>query len=151
MKILFICTGNICRSPSAEAILRKMCDDAGYHNWVIDSAGIGNWHAGDAADPRAIKAAAQRGYDMTPIRARSINVNDFSDFDRIYAMTHEHLDFLKTNATDDSSCTLHLFLAACGINEDIPDPYYGKENGFENMMDLLEEGCQRIIDDALSS
>lgn len=145
MKILFVCTGNICRSPTAEAVLRKMCATAGLSGWHIDSAGTGSWHAGDAPDPRAQKAASRRDYDLSGISARSLRAPDFEEFDRIYAMAAEHYDFLRANAPDDATATIHLFLDSCGMHEDVPDPYYGNGDGFEHMMDLLEKGCRAIV------
>ncbi len=145
MKILFICTGNICRSPSAEAVLRKMCADANLADWTIDSAGIGNWHSGDAPDLRATKAAQSRGYSMEGISARSVRTTDYTEFNHIYAMTEEHRQFLLAHAPDDSTATIHLFLESCGLSQDVPDPYYDADDGFTIMMDLLEDGCRAIL------
>lgn len=145
MKILFICTGNICRSPAAEAVLRKMCADAGL-DWQIDSAGTGGWHAGESPDRRAQSAAAARGYDMDGIYARAVCGADFLGFDRIYAMTGEHLAFLREIAPANASAELHLFMEDTG--GDVPDPYYGGARGFELMMDMLEQKCAHIVREA---
>lgn len=143
MKILFVCTGNICRSPCAEAILRKMRENKS-PAWEIDSAGTGSWHQGEAPDPRAQKAAQARGYDMSDIVARPLRSSDYDAFDRIYAMANEHLQFLREHAPEDSRAELLLFLDACHKGGDVPDPYYGGAEGFTHMMDLLEEGCRAI-------
>lgn len=141
MKVLFVCTGNICRSPTAEAVLRKMCAEAGL-NWQADSAGIGNWHAGEPPDSRAQKAASLRGYDMDGISARSVCTEDFTEFDRIYALAAEHLEFLRANAPEDCKAQLLMFMPD---GKDVPDPYYGDGDGFTHMMDLLEAGCRTIL------
>lgn len=141
MKILFVCTGNICRSPAAEAVMRKLSTEAGLE-WHLDSAGIGNWHAGEPPDARAQKAAHSRGYDMNGIKARSLRTEDFTEFDRIYAMSSEHLEVLREHAPTSGGAELLMFL---GDGSDVPDPYYGDGDGFEHMMDLLEESCHRIL------
>ena len=148
MKILFVCTGNICRSPAAEAVMRKMCADAGL-DWRIDSAGTGGWHAGESPDRRARQAAAARGYKMDGIYARAVCAADFSEFDRIYAMTGEHLNFLREAAPKDTAAELHLFMeTAAGGDGDVPDPYYGGGQGFELMMDMLEQRCAQLVREA---
>lgn len=141
MKILFVCTGNICRSPAAEAVMRKMCAAAGL-DWKIDSAGTGGWHAGESPDNRARAAAEARGYATDGIFARAVCAADFAEFDRIYAMTAEHLDFLRETAPPDSKAHLRLFSES---GADIPDPYYGGDSGFALMMDMLEKECAAII------
>lgn len=143
-KILFICTGNICRSPSAEAILRKMLSDAG-KNHHVDSAGTGSWHAGDPPDSRAVAACEKRDYSTEGILARPIRANDFAEFDVIYAMTKEHEQFLLHHAPECAS-KIKLFLSTVQGEKagDVPDPYYGGDNGFGLMMDMLEKGCTVI-------
>ena len=164
-KILFICTGNICRSPVAEAVLRKM---AAQHNIAVevDSAGLGDWHEGEPIDQRAAATAAARGYDTDAIRSRPITLADFDDFDIIYAMTREHCQHLESivDARDlppSRKSKIRLFLqaarqsaddgAAVGEaydtyqNADVPDPYYGGQSGFDTMLNLIESGCESLL------
>ena len=148
-KILFICTGNICRSPSAEAILRQLARDADIH-LTVDSAGTGNWHTGEAPDARARHAAEQRGYSMAGIKARQVTADDLQRFDIIYAMAKDHLHYMQALADSATRDKTVLFLPATtgaggSALEDVPDPYFGSAGGFEHMMDLLEAGCREII------
>lgn len=142
MKILFICTGNICRSPAAEAVMRKMCADAGL-DWKSDSAGIGGWHAGESPDPRARRAAEARGYGMSGIKARAVTADDYEEFDIICAMTEEHEAFLREHAPAGGRCAEIRMFRSSG---DVPDPYFGGDDGFEAMMDILEEGCRALME-----
>lgn len=145
MKILFVCTGNICRSPTGEGVLEKMCEDNGISGWTIDSAGTGNWHAGDPPDPRAQEAASKRGYDLSKQKARALRADDYEKFDRIYGMTREHCDFLRSQAPKNARAEILLFRETCGESKDVPDPYYSSEKGFEEMMDIIEKGCSAIV------
>ena len=139
-KVLFVCTGNICRSPAAEGVLRKIAADAG-QQWRVDSAGAGGWHIGEPPDERAAAACARRGYNISALRARQVVAEDFARFDCVYAMANEHLRFLRALAkTPADKAKIKMFAAA-----DIPDPYFGGDAGFEKMMDLLEAGCRAIV------
>ena len=141
LKILFVCTGNICRSPVAEAILRHMCNERRLP-WTVDSAAIGGWHIGDLPDNRAQQTASERGYDMSGIRSRAICAEDFVQQTHIYAMSDEHRRFLLAQSLPESTAAIRMFLPN---NANVPDPYYGGAAGFSHMVDLLEDGCRAII------
>jgi len=145
-RVLFVCSGNICRSPMAEAVLRKMAADAGVE-MKIDSAGTGGWHQGEKADARARHAAQARGYDSGGITARALRTTDFDEFDVIYAMAKSHLHLMR-RLSPRTADKIKLFLQdTVGEDADVPDPYYGGNEGFERMMDLLERGCAAIAEE----
>lgn len=144
--ILFVCTGNICRSPTAEGVLASLARDAGVEiEW--DSAGISACHAGEAPDPRAQRAAARRGYDLSQLRARKIEAADFQRFDLILAMDRGHLDEMKRRCPEALRDRIHLFLDYLPGSEggEIPDPYYGGEAGFEHVLDLCEDAGAALL------
>lgn len=149
MKVLFVCMGNICRSPTAEAVFRKLVEDAQLGSRIaIDSAGTGDWHAGKAPDERACIAAARRGYDLGVLRARQVTVEDFCNFDLILAMDHDNLERLQALRPLDVRCELDLFLRRYDLDEDaVPDPYYGGDEGFERVLDLLEIGASALLEE----
>lgn len=142
--ILFVCMGNICRSPLAEGIFRQVAAEAGLASSVtIDSAGIGGWHEGDLPDRRSISTARDHGIDITGQRARRIRRDDFSDFDLIVAMDRSNVAELRRSAPDAGN--IHLFGdIALGTGEDIPDPYYGGPEGFEAVYTRLYTGCMKL-------
>ncbi len=146
-KILFVCTGNICRSSTAEALLRQKLEDLGMSSgFLIDSAGTHNYHVGNSSDDRAIKAAMKRNIDMFEIRARQIKPDDFKNFDFIIAMDQGHLRLLKNTAPNQHQGKISLFLDHSNQGLiDVPDPYYGDLNGFEDVLDILEEGMDGLI------
>ncbi|WP_278442505.1 low molecular weight protein-tyrosine-phosphatase [Pseudomonas oryzihabitans] len=146
MRILFVCMGNICRSPTAEGILRAKLDAAGLTGAVeLDSAGTGDWHVGKAPDARAIQAAAGRGYDIGDLRARQVAEDDFQRFDLILAMDQDNLAWLE-QLRPDAGAVPELFLARQGLAVDeVPDPYYGGAAGFERVLDLLESACDGLV------
>lgn len=139
MKILMVCLGNICRSPLAEGILRDKANNA----ILIDSAGTSSYHIGDAPDPRMIQTAAQHKIDISMLKARQFKVVDFDKFDRIYAMDSSNYQNILTLArsTEDKN-KIHMMLID---GQDVPDPYFGGSQGFENVFQLLNKACERIL------
>lgn len=144
LNILFVCTGNICRSPTAEAVFRHHVIKAGLERrFRIDSAGTHGYHIGDPPDPRAIETALGRGVDMRGLRARKVDRGDFTGFHHIYAMDQGHYTALSRLKPAAPSGRLALFLPG----GDVPDPYYGVLQGFEDVYELIDDGCARILGD----
>ncbi len=143
LKIVMVCLGNICRSPLAEGILKaKLPKD-----YVVDSAGTGAWHTGQQPDKRSIATAKNRGLDITNQRARQFKVSDFDTFDYIYVMDNSNYkDVLSLAPTEESKSKVKLILNEIFPNEnvDVPDPYYGGDDGFENVFDMLDQACEAI-------
>ncbi|GHD58854.1 low molecular weight protein-tyrosine-phosphatase [Jeongeupia chitinilytica] len=147
--VLMVCTGNICRSPTADGVLRKLVDDAGLAGRVIvDSAGTQDYHVGEAPDRRAQAHAKKRGYDLSPLRARQVSAQDFSRFDLILAMDAGHLRQLERQAPPQHQAKVKLFLdfATAAREREVPDPYYGGADGFEHVLDLVEDGCAGVME-----
>lgn len=144
--ILFVCMGNICRSPSAEAVFRKKAIAQGL-NLTIDSAGTIGAHRGEKTDHRAKKAGELRGYDFDKIRARKIKAVDFEDFDLILAMDQHNMDELQKVAPQHLFDKVHLLLEYTQNSDEkeVPDPYYGGGNGFAWVLDLLEQASDSLI------
>ncbi len=147
-RILFVCLGNICRSPTAEAVLRDLLTrEAPDLSVEIDSAGIGDWHIGEPPDQRALAAARRRGLDMSRLRARQIASEDFARFDFILAMDRANLSDLRRRAPTQYRERVRLFLEFApdvGMDE-VPDPYYGGEAGFEEVLDLAEQAARGLL------
>jgi len=144
--ILFVCLGNICRSPTAEAVFRRRAGLAGL-DCIIDSAGTGAWHAGDPPDPRSIDYGTRRGYDFTGQTARQAVSSDFSRFDYILAMDGRNLSDLRGICPAGYSGHLSRFLdfAPDIAAKDVADPYYGGPQGFEQVIDQIEAACDGLI------
>ncbi|GAB3387566.1 low molecular weight protein-tyrosine-phosphatase [Azotobacter armeniacus] len=147
MRILFVCLGNICRSPTAEGVFHQRVRAAGLAERIrIDSAGTGDWHVGKAPDARTRRAARLRGYDLDALRARQVCREDFSRFDLILAMDRSNLQNLQVLRPSDSVAELDLYLRRYALEEDeVPDPYYGGEEGFERVLDLLERASDELL------
>jgi protein-tyrosine phosphatase len=146
--VLMVCMGNICRSPTAEAVLRQRLRAAGLHRQVaVDSAGMIDQHRGSPPDPRAIRHAARRGYDLSALRARVVEPVDFERFHWMLAMDSENLHWLRKQQPTGSAARLSALLEhAPGLGEtDVPDPYYGSPEGFERVLDLIEAGCDGFV------
>ena len=151
--ILFVCTGNICRSPTAEGVFLHMARSHGVLELLrIDSAGTHDYHVGEPPDPRAIEHAARRGYDLSPLRARQVTAADFREFDRILAMDRGHLRQLRAFAPAGSPARLDMFLDHSGSwrGLDVPDPYYGGSRGFEEVLDMVEDASARLLEEILA-
>lgn len=145
--VLFVCLGNICRSPAAEGVMRHLVSERGLDDLIrVDSAGTGAYHTGEPADPRMSRAAEKRGYELTS-RARQIALEDYRGFDLIVAMDRENLRNLVDLAPDRAR---HVRLLSSFLSpdspSDVPDPYYGGAKGFETVLDMLEEACPTILE-----
>jgi low molecular weight protein-tyrosine phosphatase len=147
--VLFVCMGNICRSPTAEGIFRDQAQRAGLlDRLLIESAGIGDWHVGQSPDVRAIAHARRRGYDLTTLRARQVALDDFARFDYILAMDLRNLRDLRALCPPDFKGRLGLlldFVPQLGLRE-VPDPYFGGAAGFENVLELTERACAALLE-----
>jgi protein-tyrosine phosphatase len=154
-RVCFVCSGNICRSPTAEVVLRRLLADEGLADRVrADSAGIGGWHVGRGADARAVAALRARGYDAQPHRARQFRVADFAERDLVVALDSGHeRDLLALAPTAEDRDKIRLLrsydaAAPSGSGDlDVPDPYYGSEDGFEHVLDLVESACRRLLEE----
>lgn len=144
--LLFVCLGNICRSPSAEAVMKKMAADRGL-DLHIDSAGTIAAHEGERADARMRGHAAKRGYDLTSI-SRPVVIDDFENFDMVIGMDASNIFDLKKIAPESAFDRISLMTDYCSSfeNNSVPDPYYGGEQGFELVLDLLEDACEGLLD-----
>jgi protein-tyrosine phosphatase len=149
--ILVVCTGNICRSPTGEGVLREKAKARGLEV-VVASAGTHDYHVGEAPDARSMQHARKRGYDLSRQRAQQVSTKDFQQFDYILAMDRSHLRVLMALAPKDAKARVGLFLEASKSwkDEDVPDPYYGGPDGFERVLDMVEEAADAWLD-ALAS
>jgi protein-tyrosine phosphatase len=145
-RVLFVCLGNICRSPTAEGVMRRLVHERGLEDEIeIDSAGTGGWHVGAPPDARATEAAARRGTLLSGAARRFDPARDFDRFDLILAMDGENLrDLLAVAPDEPARAKVRLFLAG---DRDVPDPYYGGDDGFEQVLDLVEEAASSLLDE----
>jgi protein-tyrosine phosphatase len=148
VSVLFVCTGNICRSPTAEGVFRRMVADAGLEGAVsVDSAGTHDYHVGEAPDTRTVAAARTRGIRLDDLRGRRVTQGDFDRFDLVVAMDRGHQRILRGLRPAGASGQLVLFMdfaPEAGI-ADVPDPYFGGSDGFEQVLDLVEAGCRGLL------
>ena len=147
--LLVVCTGNICRSPTAEGVLRHKAVARGLAGRVhVLSAGTHAYHVGEAPDPRTVRHARSRGYDLSAQRAMQLAERHYREFDYILAMDRGHLGALRTLAPKDGKARLGMFLEASSRwrGEDVPDPYYGGAEGFEQVLDMVEEAAERWLE-----
>ena len=147
-KVLFVCLGNICRSPTAHGVFAAMVEERGLSSVIeVDSCGTGGWHVGSPPDRRAVAEAAVRGYDLSPLRARQFSPVDFQRFDFILAMDHSNLADLQALRPRQFAGHLGLFLdfAPRRKEREVPDPYYGGDDGFAHVLDLVEEASVGLL------
>jgi protein-tyrosine phosphatase len=140
MKVLFVCTGNICRSPTAEGVLKEMARKHGVELHV-ESRGTHDYHVGEPPDVRAQEHARRRGYDLSAQRARHLSQRDFEDFDLVLAMDHGHLRILQRICPPQHAGKVRLFVQ----ESEVPDPYYGGPEGFEKVLDMVETACRSLL------
>ena len=152
IKVLFVCMGNICRSPTAHAVMQHKVDEQGLGDHIqIDSAGTHAYHVGEKSDARSRQKAAHKGIDMEFIRARKISIRDHDEFDYILAMDSDNLELIQYYAPSEGKAKVRMFLSYAndqGLNNktDVPDPYYGGDAGFEEVFRLVDQGCDALID-----
>lgn len=147
--ILFVCMGNICRSPTAEGVFRARAEKAGMADFLhIDSAGTHAYHVGNKPDPRSTQFAAKRGYDLSTQRARQVAPGDFAGFDHVIAMDHENLAGLKASCPPEHQHKLGLFMkyAKNSDSDVVPDPYYGNGDGFDRVLDYIEDASDGLLE-----
>lgn len=146
--ILFVCLGNICRSPTAEGLMLNHLASAGLAERIrVDSAGIGGWHTGEPPDRRAIAAARKHGVDLTSLRARQVRKSDFSDFDLIVGMDRQNVDDLRRLAPKQSTARIGLWLTeALGRPDEVPDPYYENDRAFDAVFDLCDRAARAFLE-----
>lgn len=149
-RVLLVCTGNICRSPTAEGVLRKYITNNRLGDRVeVDSAGTHGYHVGEAPDSRTQRAAAMRGYNLSQLRARKVAYQDLEYFDLILAMDRSNLDNLRRMALPEQFDKIRLFMDYASHFEDdeVPDPYYGLGHGFDLVLDMVEDAAQGLVEE----
>jgi len=154
VRVLFVCLGNICRSPTAEGVFRKLLQEEGLEHVIeVDSAGTGHWHIGKAPDPRAQEEARRRGIDISAIRGRQVGPDDFVRFDYIVAMdTENYLDLIDQCPPEwkEKICRCTDFALDLGVTS-VPDPYYGGIDGFVEVYEIVEASCRGLLDQLIET
>lgn len=149
VKVLFVCLGNICRSPSAEGVMKKIVEQENMENDIyVDSAGTGAWHVGEPADGRMKRHAIKRGYNLTSV-ARQFEKEDFEKFDYIVAMDKQNFrDIISKDPATKYRSKVSMMTDYCRTTnvDEVPDPYYGGPQGFERVLDILEDACQGLLE-----
>ena len=148
-RVLMVCTGNICRSPTAHGVLEKMVTNAGLQTSIqVDSAGTHSYHVGEAPDGRSQQHALRRGYDLSHQRARQLTAQDFDDFDLVLVMDSSNEIAARKISTAAQQLRLKRLTDFCQRfdKQQVPDPYYGGERGFEHVLDLVEDACQGLLE-----
>ncbi len=152
--VLLVCMGNICRSPTAEGVFRQLAREASAQDSLrIDSAGTHDYHVGKPPDPRAQEAALRRGYDLSELRARQVDIRDFREFDYILAMDRANLaDLLgRCPAEHRHKVRLYLSFSERYADQEVPDPYYGGRQGFERVLDMVEDAARGLLREVTGS
>ena len=145
MNVLFVCLGNICRSPLGEGIFKHILNN---DECIIDSAGTSAYHVGELPDRRSIDIAQKYGIDITDQRSRKLTSNDFYTFDYIFAMDRSNYKNIKSIEPSDSSCKVYLIrdYDNIGVGEDVPDPYYGGDSGFDECYAMIKRSCENFLE-----
>ncbi len=147
--VVFICMGNICRSPTAHGVFRERVHQAGLADRIrVDSAGTHNYHPGKPPDPRSQRHAGQRGYDLSDLRARQLQAEDFHGAHLLLTMDHENLALARSMCPPEHQHKLRRFTEFCLRHDapEVPDPYFGGAEGFEHVLDLVEDACEGLLD-----
>lgn len=149
MKVLFVCLGNICRSPLAEGVFKQLVEEAGFQGKIlVESAGTSGWHIGDPPDPRSVEIARENGIELNSLGRKAVS-NDFQEFDYIIAMDKNNYADLKRlpGSSKESAAKLLLMrdFDSIGPGQDVPDPYYGGDDGFKHVFELLDRSCRNLL------
>lgn len=148
VSVLFVCTGNICRSPTAEGLFRAHVEKAGMTDrFLIDSAGTGDWHVGNPPDPRSVATARARGLDISQLRARQLCDNDYKNFDVLIALDRSHYEYMQARKPASSTAQLSLLMSHADGSEhdDVPDPYTGSQKDFDRAYDMMDAGVIGLL------
>jgi len=147
-RVLFVCMGNICRSPTAHGVFRDQVRARGWDGWLqVDSAGTHNYHPGSPPDERSQEHARRRGYDLADLRARQVRATDFANYDLILAMDWDNLEILQERCPPEHQSKLRRFTEFCQTHraDVVPDPYCGGGAGFDHVLDLVEDACAGLL------